>query len=76
MLGACAFFSGAYLLLYLAVNLSYRQRDALFPLLIVLAVIAWDRVRQWRPWRWWYGAYWVALGLLATAHLAARARLG
>jgi hypothetical protein len=75
MLGALALFCGAYLALYLGVNLSFRQRDALLPFLLVLAAVGHDVVRRWHGWPWAYGAYWVGLVALATAHLVARARL-
>ena len=66
-------FSAAYSLQYLLINVSYRQREAIVPLLLVFAwwgvVYAWQRPRLTR----WYGAYWAALIVLAVAHLSARA---
>lgn len=60
---------------YLVLNLSWRQREFLFPFLAVLACVAVER--------WWglprfrraYGVYWGMLALVATAHLMARALL-
>jgi hypothetical protein len=60
---------------YLVLNLSWRQREFLFPFLAVLACVAVER--------WWgvprfrraYGAYWVLLALVATGHLLVRAML-
>lgn len=67
------FFTAGYALQYLVINVSYRQREALVPLLLVFAwwgiVYAWQRPRVTR----WYGAYWAALVLLAAAHLGVRA---
>jgi hypothetical protein len=66
-------FTAGYMLQYLLINVSYRQREAIVPLLLVFAwggiVYAWERPRLAR----WYGAYWAALAILAAAHLSVRA---
>ena len=66
-------FTAGYSLQYLLINVSYRQREAIVPLLLVFVwwgiVYAWERPRLAR----WYGAYWAALVLLAAAHLSVRA---
>ncbi|MCC6164921.1 MAG: hypothetical protein IT182_16350 [Acidobacteria bacterium] len=75
MLGCLAVFAGLYLALYVGVNLSFRQRDALLPFLLILAAGGYDVIRDWRAWPWGYGVYWLGLVGLAAAHLVARARL-
>ncbi len=66
-------FTAGYSLQYLLINVSYRQREAIVPLLLVFAwwgiVYWWERPRLTR----WYGAYWAALVVLAVAHLGLRA---
>jgi len=68
-------FTAGYSLQYLLINVSYRQREAIVPLLLVFAwwgiVYAWERPRLTR----WYGAYWAALVVLAVAHVGVRALL-
>jgi hypothetical protein len=66
-------FTAGYSLQYLLINVSYRQREAIVPVLLVFAwwgiVYWWKRPRLTR----WYGAYWAALVVLAVAHLGLRA---
>jgi hypothetical protein len=75
MVGALTVFTSAYLALYLVINLSYRQRDAIFPFLLVFAVMGIDIVTRRRVLLWAYAGYWVALVALAAAHLLVRTRL-
>jgi hypothetical protein len=69
-------FTAGYSLQYLLLNVSYRQREAIVPLLLIFAwwglAYAWHRPRLTR----WYGAYWAALALVAVAQLGARALIG
>jgi hypothetical protein len=74
-LGGLALFSAAYLLLYTVVNLSYRQRTAIFPVLALFAAVGWETLRLIPRWRLGYAAYWLALAALAAAHLVARSGL-
>ena len=60
---------------YLALNLSYRQRDILFPFLLVFAVLGVHAVRDIRSWKLAYGLYWLGLIAIAAAHLVVRARV-
>jgi hypothetical protein len=70
------FFTVVYFAQYLAINLSYRQRDVMVPVLLVFAWggVLWaaDRPRA----RCWYLAYWAMLLVMAAGHLAARRLLG
>lgn len=75
MIGSLVVFTSAYLALYLVINLSYRQRDAIFPFLLVFAVMGIDVVARRRVLRWAYVLYWLALVALAAAHLLVRSRL-
>ena len=58
---------------YLVVNLSYRQREAMVPILTVLAFLGLPLMVRQQLWRRAYAAYWVALGLIAVSHLTIRA---
>jgi hypothetical protein len=60
---------------YLVLNLSWRQREFLFPFLAVLACVAIERWWGISQFRRAYGAYWVLLVAVATVHLIARAVL-
>jgi hypothetical protein len=68
-------FTAAYVLQYFVINLSYRQRESIVPLLLVFGwwgiVYAWQRPGLTR----WYGAYWAFLTCLAIAHLSLRAMI-
>lgn len=75
LLGAAVIYVALYLGQYLVINLSYRQREALFPLLVVFAWVAIDRFRRSRPALRLYVAYWLTLGAVAAGHLFIRARL-
>lgn len=72
-------FAGAVLVLffaqYLALNLSWRQREFLFPFLAVLACLAVERWWHAASFRKMYAAYWATLGVVAVVHLIARAYL-
>jgi len=61
--------------MYLTLNLSFRQRDFMFPFLLLTAVLAVDRLRDRPFWRRAYLAYWAMLVLLAVTHLTLRAVL-
>jgi hypothetical protein len=69
-------FAAVYFLQYLAINLSYRQRDVMLPVTIIFAAIGASWVLPWSRWRRAYAAYWIALAAIAGAHLAARWLLG
>jgi hypothetical protein len=66
-------FTAIYFLQYLAINVSYRQREAMFPVLVVFGCIGWAHARRGGQMPRWYVAYWAGLGGLAAAHLALRA---
>jgi len=68
------FFVAFYGLQYLAINLSYRQREVLFPFLLVLATAGLP-VTETKAWRYGYIAYWGLLVVIATGHLVVRARM-
>jgi hypothetical protein len=69
-------FTVPYCLQYLAINLSYRQRDVMFPLLVVFAAVGSGWAARWPTFRRWYCRYWIALALLAAAHLTVRTLSG
>jgi hypothetical protein len=54
---------------YFALNLSYRQRDGLFPLLIVFGLIGWSAGIRHRWWRRVHLGYALMLIALAAYHL-------
>lgn len=62
---------------YLAINLSYRQRDTMLPYWFLFGIVGFLALRgtEWR-WRPAYATYWVLLFLVAAAHLGARTLLG
>ena len=68
-LGALAIFVAIYLAQYLVINLSYRQREDVFPfaLAFVPAGIGW--LRSARHGRLIYGTYWTFIGVMAVAHV-------
>jgi hypothetical protein len=66
-------FSVIYLAQYVLINLSYRQRDAMFPLFLLVAVAGYQESSRHPRWRSIYLAYWMALGVMALTHLALRA---
>lgn len=68
-------FSAVYFAQYLMINLSYRQRDVMLPVLIVFACIGIASMTPYAKWRRWYAGYGVMLALIAAAHLVARAIL-
>lgn len=69
-----AMYVGGLGALYLAINLSYRQRDFLFPFAAVLSLALAPYVST-RVWARVYLVYWLALGGLAAAHLTLKALL-
>ena len=71
-----ALFSAALFVLYLGLNLSWRQREFMFPFLVLLAFWAIDRVRAQRWARYAYAAYWCGIVLLAVTHTVVRAMVG
>jgi hypothetical protein len=60
---------------YLALNLSYRQREFFVPFLAGIALIALQSGAVSRGWKVAYGTYWALLAVMAMAHLAVRAAL-
>jgi hypothetical protein len=60
---------------YTVLNLSYRQRDILFPLLLVFALIGFSAFREHRVLRYAYGLYWVLIVGLAVSHLLLKYKL-
>ena len=66
-------FTLVYFAQYMAINLSYRQRDVMLPLLLIFGWkgLVWARSTTWAS--RWYRVYWMALGMLAAAHTAVRA---
>ena len=74
-LAALAVFVTCYFAQYLAINLSYRQREVMFPFLAIFACAGWSSVVRFSRWRLAYGVYWIALAVVATVHLIARALL-
>jgi len=73
---ASAIFFVTYGLQYLAINVSYRQREAMFPFLVLFGLIGASGLPRLRWWRPAYAAYWALLVVVAVAHLIVRARLG
>ena len=72
---AVAFTLPLYLLAYVSVNLSYRQRDLMVPFVLSFALPAAVWITQDRRARLAYIAYWVLLVAGAAAHLALRSAL-
>jgi hypothetical protein len=69
------FFAAVYFAQYLAINLSYRQRDVMLPILLIFACVGFPIAQSWPRWRTWYARYGLALVALACAHLVLRAVL-
>jgi hypothetical protein len=64
-----------FLAQYLVLNLSWRQREFMFPFLAVLACFAIEQGWGKPIVRYSYAAYWTLLVLMAIAHLSVRAFL-
>jgi cation transport ATPase len=62
-----------FLAQYLVLNLSWRQREFMFPFLLVLACFAVEQGWPKPLVRYGYAAYWTMLFLVAIAHLSVRA---
>lgn len=62
-----------FLAQYLVLNLSWRQREFMFPFLLVLAFFAIEQGWTKPLVRYGYVTYWTLLVLLAVAHLSVRA---
>jgi hypothetical protein len=62
-----------FLAQYLVLNLSWRQREFMFPFLLVLACFAVEQGWPKPLVRYGYAAYWAMLVLVAIAHLSVRA---
>jgi hypothetical protein len=67
-----AIFAAALAATYLTLNLSYRQRDFLFPFLLFPAALAFQTLAGRRLWRMAYLLCWIGIALLAVVHLTAR----
>ena len=67
------FFSAVYFAQYLLINLSYRQRDVMLPVLLFFACVGAPYLARMARWRAWYASYWIALALIASVHILARA---
>ncbi|MCC7177528.1 MAG: hypothetical protein IT177_03975 [Acidobacteria bacterium] len=75
MLGVVWVFTVLYWAQFLVINLPYRQREALFPVLALFAWLGFEELRQ-RSWAGkMYVFYWIALVGLALAHTAIRLRV-
>jgi hypothetical protein len=61
-----------YFTMYLAINLSMRQREVMLPLLLVFAFIGTASATKYRYWRGVYGTYWVSIAFVAVSHLLLR----
>jgi hypothetical protein len=61
--------------MYLVLNLSYRQREFMFPFLLLACCVAYERCWSLRAARAAYAVYWLGLATLATAHLTLRGLL-
>jgi hypothetical protein len=66
-------FATVYFLQYLLINLSYRQREAMMPVLTLFAAVGVLRALRLARFNRWYGAYWGGLIIMAAGHLAFRA---
>lgn len=59
---------------YFSINLSYRQRDIMFPFLMIFGCVGWGVLRlSW--WRLMYRGYWALLCSIAVVHLIVRSTL-
>ena len=68
-------FTIIYFAQYFSINLSYRQRDVMLPMLLLFAHLGVTWMAGRRHWRLWYAGYWMTLAVVAAGHLAARALL-
>ena len=69
-------FTAVYFGQYLLINVSYRQRDVMQPLLLLFAYVGLSSAGSLRHWQRWYTGYWLLLAATAGTHLVARAALG
>ena len=69
-------FAAVYFAQYFLINISYRQRDSMLPIVLLFAYAGFTAASSVRHWRRWYAAYWLLLFATAGAHLALRAALG
>lgn len=67
------FFMAVYFAQYLAINLSYRQRESMLPFLLVFGWIGLEWAISRRAWIHWYVGYWIVLCLIAGLHVGMRA---
>ncbi len=65
-------FAAVYFAQYLMINLSYRQRDVMLPVLLIFAAVGAPYLARFAWWRTWYTGYWIALILIASVHILAR----
>ena len=70
---ALCFFTAVYFIQYLAINLSYRQRATMFPVVLLFGFVGLSAALRVGTWKRWYASYWAALALAAVTHLAVRA---
>jgi hypothetical protein len=68
-------FVSAYLLEFVLVSLSYRQREAMLPVFLLLAFAGYDESKRWTTWKYWYAVYWLGIALMAIVHLSVGAAL-
>lgn len=68
-------FTAIYFAQYLVINLSYRQRDVMLPVLLFFAYLGLPDATHLARWRSRYVGYWLVLALLAGGHLLVRAFL-
>jgi hypothetical protein len=68
-------FVSAYLLEFVLVGLSYRQRDAMFPIFLLVAFAGHEESKRWTTWKYWYAAYWLGISIMAVVHLSLSASL-
>jgi hypothetical protein len=68
-------FTAIYFAQYLMINLSYRQRDVMLPVLLFFAYLGLPDATHLARWRSRYVGYWLVLALLAGGHLLVRAFL-
>jgi hypothetical protein len=70
---ALGLFTAVYFAQYLIVNLSYRQRVSVFPIVVLFGFVGLATAVKVRAWKRWYAGYWGALVLIAVTHLISRA---
>jgi len=71
-IGILAVFTFLYFGQYLMLNVSYRQREDMMPVLALLAIVGWSAVRGRRLFKWAYSAYWSLLLVAAALQIALR----